>query len=345
MNQRYPVLPRRKFLAASAALPLAFLARGGFIDAGAAGEAFSLPRCRLLPLPDHQTAFQLGDRESARWHFGPQYPRPFFFPFNGPSGISLTRMGHPGAPNHDHHRSIWFAHHDVDGISFWTESSPARIRQKEWLCYVDGENECTMAVRLGWFANGHERELLEQTLIAIARPLDGGEHTLELQSTFRAVAQPVRLGQTNFGFLAVRVAKSISEFFGGGRLTDSEGRQTEAAIFGRQAQWMDYSGPVATGATEGLTYFDHPSNPGHPAHWHVREDGWMGASFSMTEARVIAPDAPLRLRYLLHAHRGSLDSKKAETVLNAFRLSPCWDVRPSKAKHRQHEIVRLGDGN
>ena len=28
-------------------------------------------------------------------------------------------MGHPGAPDHDHHRSVWFAHFKVLGIDFW----------------------------------------------------------------------------------------------------------------------------------------------------------------------------------------------------------------------------------
>src|SRR5438874_232420 len=68
-------------------------------------------------------------------------------------------------------------------------------------------------------------------------------------------------GKTNFGFLAVRVAKNLSEHFGGGVLTNSEGAKSEPAIFGKQAKWMDYSGPVPNGHTEGITYFDHPTNP------------------------------------------------------------------------------------
>ena len=57
------------------------------------------PRCTLIPLPEHQVAFQVDGAERLRWHFGPQYPRPFFYPLIGPaSGLSVTRMGHPGAP-------------------------------------------------------------------------------------------------------------------------------------------------------------------------------------------------------------------------------------------------------
>ena len=62
---------------------------------------FTFPRCEVVPLPDHQAAFRIDGAERLRWHFGPSYPRPFFFPLIGPSGTPLTRMGHPGDPGHD----------------------------------------------------------------------------------------------------------------------------------------------------------------------------------------------------------------------------------------------------
>ena len=86
---------------------------------------YHIPRCRILPLPDSQTSFQIDGHERLRWHSGESYPRPFFYPLLGPTGSPLTRMGHPGAPNHDHHRSIWFAHHKVLGIDFWSDQTPA----------------------------------------------------------------------------------------------------------------------------------------------------------------------------------------------------------------------------
>jgi len=65
-----------------------------------------LPRCQIVPLANQEVSLQIDGIECTRWHFGDQYAGPFFFPFNGPSGSSLTRIGHPGAPGHDHHRSI-----------------------------------------------------------------------------------------------------------------------------------------------------------------------------------------------------------------------------------------------
>lgn len=49
---------------------------------------------------------------------------------------------------------------------------------------------------------------------------------------------------------------------------------------------------------------DHPSNPNHPTIFHVRDDGWMGASLTFAASRVIKPGEPLRLRYGLYVHAG-----------------------------------------
>ena len=237
------------------------------------------------PNPTTNSSLQIDGVEKTRWHVGTDYQRPFFYPFNGPSGTSLTRMGHPGAPNHDHHQSIWFAHHDVEGHSFWAYSGKGTIRQKEWLAIEDGDDEAVLATLLGWF-DPDETELLEQESIAAIRPLPNGEHELEIQFTLRVPPgrESTTLAKTNFGLFAVRVAKSISAHFGGGELTNSEGEVGEENIFGKRARWMDYSGPVAVGTgsdrkwiTEGITFFDHPENPRHPSRWHVRQ-GWLDGS-------------------------------------------------------------------
>ena len=318
--------------------------RGHYERQSLRAMAYEFPRCRLLPLPGDQVSFQIDGEERLRWHFAPSYPRPFFYPLVGPSGSSLTRMGHPGAANHDHHRSIWFAHQKVLGIDFWSDRTEARIRQQFWLRYQDGDEEAAMATQLGW-NDGHDpRPLLEQQLIAVVRPGPERETFLELQSTFRPLAESLELAQTNFGMLAVRVAGNISAHFGGGELTNSGGARGEPAIFGKRAEWMDYSGPVPAGGIEGITYFDHPSNPGYPSHWHVREDGWMGASLSMHEPRTTRRDQPLVLRYLLHAHRGDIQRGRAAKIAEQFAASRGYEVQKAAIKHQQYEIQRAATG-
>jgi Methane oxygenase PmoA len=302
--------------------------------------AVPIPRCQVVPLPDHQVSFQTDGRERLRWHFGLSYPRPFFYPLPGPSGSPLTRMGHPGAPDHDHHRSIWFAHEKVQGVNFWGDHTPARVRQRTWLCYHDADDEAAMAVLLGWYDGHDPRELLEQELVAGVRPGPDGETFVELQATFRPTAASLEFGRTNFGFLAVRVAKNLSVHFGGGTLTNSEGATGEPALFGRRAKWVDYRGPVPGGGTEGITYFDHPENPGHPAAWHVRADGWMGAAVCLAGPVTTTRQQPLRLRYLLHAHRGPASGPRVEAVAKEFAARPRFAVVKARVPHQQYAIER-----
>lgn len=300
------------------------------------------PRCVLLPLPDHQIAAEIDGVERLRWHFGPQYPRPFFYPILGPaSGRSLTRMGHPGAQNHDHHRSVWFAHAKAFGIDFWSENTKARIEQAHWFALEDGDDEAILAVRLNW-KDGHDpKPLVEQDVIAAIRPGPGRETLLEIQTTLRPVSEQFEFLKSNFGLLAVRVAKPISTFFGGGTLTSSTGAVGESNIFGKPAKWMDYTGEQPGGHVEGITYCDHPTNPGHPANWHVREDGWMGASLCFHGSVMTTRAQPLTLRYLLHAHAGKLDAKRADTVFEAFARRPGLEIVQKPTKNRQYGARRL----
>jgi hypothetical protein len=331
---------------------------------------YHIPRCQVIPQAAHQVKFTIDGIERLRWHFSPLYPRPFLYPLIGPGGAELTRMGHPGDWGHDHHRSIWFAHHVVGGVDFWTENTPARIRQKRWLAYQDGD-EAAMAVLLSW-QDGNGRELLEQELLVIVSdqsepPLLAPEETLvELQATFRPAAE-LLLGQSNFGFLAVRVAKSISAHFGGGQIRDSQGRRGEAEIFGKSAAWVDYSGPVPgptlapdsrhhnvprddqgrdrwrrEDALAGIACFDHPTNAGFPSKWHVREDGWMGPSVCRDGPRTITPATPLVLRYLLHAHGGALDMRRASDLAAWFTHTPGWKVVQAGVKHENFRVVPAG---
>ena len=77
---------------------------------------------------------------------------------------------------------------------------------------------------------------------------------------------------------------------------------------------------------EGITLFDHPANPNHPTYFHVRNDGWMGASLTYDAPRTIAPEAPLRLRYGLYIHRGVPAPETIERQWQAFARTSLPDL-------------------
>lgn len=301
------------------------------------------PRCQVVPGIPHHFAFQIAGREVLRWNFGQEYPRPCFFPVLAPSGAQLTRMGHPGAPDHDHHQSIWFAHNKVLGINFWGNASGAVVRQLQWFALEDGADSCRMAVELGWFDGHNPAPLLRQELIAEVRPVaESGEYTVELQSRFVPTAASLEFAKTNFGFLAVRVAKSVSAFFGGGVLTSSAGVTGEKQLFAGAAEWMDYSGPTQMNSDdrEGITYFDHVSNPGQPTCWHVRDDGWMCASPCLNGALLTTAETPLQLRYLLYMHAGAVHPDRVAELAGSFRRLQPLRLEKSTVNHIRWQLVR-----
>lgn len=303
------------------------------------------PTCEIVPQPDFQYSFRVKGKERLRWHHDPKYSRPFFYPLTGPAGVPLTRIGHPGAPNHDHHRSVWFAHHQVLGINFWAENTGAKIEQKRWLSIDERENEAILAVELDWLDGHDTKPLLRQESISAIRTNERDELFLELQSTFYPTAESLEFQKTNFGFLAVRVARTISSFFGQGTITNSRQQVGEKKIFGKPAEWMDYSGPVTLEAEEGITYFWHPANPvagsEKTVSWHVREDGWMGAAPCMHGPLETTRTSPLTFRFLLHAHAGPLNARVAEQIFLEFSESRPYQIQKPAQRHTSATVNRV----
>ncbi len=305
----------------------------------------AIPKCQIVPLPENQVSFQVHGREMTRWHSSTSYPRPFLYPIIGPSKNTLTRMGHPGAADHDHHRSVWFAHEKLMGVNFWSDLTESQIRQQRWISYEDRDTFCRMAVALGWYDGHNPKSLCLQEVVIECTPLLNDEFTLEIQSRFIPSSESLTFQKSNFGLLAVRMAAPLSAHFGTGLISDSEGREQESNIFGKSARWMDYSGfnrDQMTGKerAEGITYFDHAQNASYPSKWHVRQDGWMGASLCRDKEVTFTKSKPLVTRYLLHIHDGKYNAENAAAIAEKFQKSGLLKVSKSKRPHRHFDISR-----
>ena len=298
------------------------------------------PRVQVIP-EIGRASLCIDGVERVGYDFGATAARPFLFPLIGPAGALLTRMGHPDPLGHEHHKSVWFGHQNVAGINFWEErpSTDIQIRHRRVRLYHDGHAWGGLVAELNWWAQG--RSILLQELTIVVEPAHDGGFALDLQSRFESPdGNPVELGRTDFGFLGVRVAKTMSEEFGGGQLTDADGARGEAAIFGKPCRWVDYAGPSAPGKVEGICFMDHPSNPNSPARWHVRRDGWMGASFNHDSPNGVARDHPLALRYRLFVHAGHADRDNLAAAWEAFAQTPPYAIVPP----RRHELAALCRG-
>jgi hypothetical protein len=288
-----------------------------------------VPALQVLPLPLQQAAVEWNGREISRYYFGADNRRTFLYPLIGPSGKSHVRMGHPRDPNgHSHHNGLWISHHDVNGVGFWNDasSSKGRIVHKRVSRYEDTDDFALIEVENSWVEEGNKdapnKKIMEETraMRFIPSPI-AGEWLLVIDLLLTPGAdakEGVTFGKTPFGIIGCRMAKTIGVHDGGGRMLNSEGGVNEAGVFWKQARWVDYSGPITKTESGGITLFDHPANPSHPSHFHVRDDGWMGACLSYEAPRLIKPGESLALRYGLWVHGGMPAADKLNEQFGNF---------------------------
>ena len=164
-------------------------------------DAKPVPRVQATPLPYDQASIQVNGEELTRYHFGPGLRRPFHFPVVGPSGRSLTRMGHPHDPvTHSHHNSVWISHHDVSGDCFWDDRGPGRIVHRAGLPLDDGDDAAPVIALNDWSSAGDRVLLVERRRMTV-RPVGGRLHVIDLDLQFGPRAGSTTLGKTPFGLV------------------------------------------------------------------------------------------------------------------------------------------------
>lgn len=277
-----------------------------------------IPRVQIIPLPHDSASVQVAGREITRFHFGRDLHRPFLFPVNSPAGNGLTRMGHPHDPNgHSHHNSIWISHHNVNGVDFWGDGGTGRIRCMRINRYEDGDDHAAIEIVADWIDSSNETVLLTETRTLTFYPQTQGEWMLDLQIRLTAQQPEVTFGDTPFGLVGVRMAKTIGVSDGGGRILNSAGERNEKQAFRTSARWVDYSGAVRN-EQAGVTLMDAPTNPAHPAPFHVRDDGWMGACFSHQRASSLKKGESVEVRYGIYIHRNVLSQAAIDQQYDKF---------------------------
>ncbi len=299
-----------------------------------AGRPLPFPQVQIWPDAHDRVWVTHDGRKLLGYCYSAQYPKPFFYPVIGPSGRPLTRLGHPRDfdGGHDHHRSLWIEHENVNDVCFETEhlhffagsDSPlvgiGRIAQRKFLKQEDGPVYARLEMELDWISHSGEALLSEIRRVRIY-PLAGREQLIDFDLTFRPRVERVTFGRSTFGILAARVAHSLEVTRAGGRVCTARGGLNEAELHRRPAEWCDYAGPITPDETNGLAIFDHPDNIHHPAIWHVRDDGWMCVAPFAREAVTLRGDESLQLRYRVFAHAGD-DTARIASQYADFAYPP-----------------------
>jgi hypothetical protein len=286
------------------------------LSAGDTPEPFA--RVQAVPLPYHQVALEIDGTEIARYHYGPDVPKPFVFPLIGPAGRRVTRLTHPHDPvGHGHHLSVWVGHQNVNDTNFWEWNPNVRILHELIEEYTDGPTRASVTATNIWRDAEGNPVLNERRTTALVA-LEHNERYLDTTLEITPASEKVVFGKSSFGLFAVRVAKTMSVNDGGGTLRNADGAVGEKEMFWKHVRWIDYTGRVTTDEENGIAFFDHPANPNFPTGWHVRRDGWMGASFTLDGPYELLEGETLVLRYRLYVHDGKATPERIENHWKRF---------------------------
>ncbi|HAB17474.1 MAG TPA: PmoA family protein [Verrucomicrobiota bacterium] len=212
--------------------------------------------------------------------------RPFLFPILGPGDEHFTRRWPqeevPGEErDHPHHRGLWWAHGEANGVDFWSEGKDAgRTVHQSFAELKSGTDSGVISSRNRWIAKDGKIIASDERTMRFYAPTGPGR-MLDFTITIFASNGDLVLGDTKEGSMAIRLAESMrlkqpKDAPGEGHITNSEGL-TGGETWGKRAKWVDYTGPV-DGHTVGVALFDRPSNPRFPTWWHVRDYGLFAAN-------------------------------------------------------------------
>jgi hypothetical protein len=308
--------------------------------------------------------FRVGAEVVAKYHTAPTVAKPFLWPVAAPGGTPVTRAwpiktsGADATTDHIHQKSVWFCHGDVipeglaiktpaankadKGVDFWSEAKDKDGRKRH------GTIRCTKVVvpdaKPGapavvvtwnvWLTADGEKILDEKRTITFRDTPEGRLFTFTCE--LAANDYPIVFGDTKEGSFGVRVHDDLRTVAAsGGAVTPAGGEPAKAGakdnlpLWGRVADWNDYSGTVG-GKAVGLAVFTHPDNPTKSA-WHTRAYGLMAANpfgrehsgfpsqKGKTDLVRIEKGKALTYTFGVYAHAGDAAVGKVAEAFEAFK--------------------------
>jgi hypothetical protein len=260
------------------------------------------------------------------------YAKPIVYPIYGPGQVPMTRnypmvLGVSGeATDHPHQKSMWLAHGDINGVSFWDEKGKIIT---ERVLEVD-ENPARPSVTLRNKLVAPDGATVAHETVSLAFSAAPDARIIDWDAKYHADDADLKFGDTKEGMMAIRTHPNL-QLEGptaNGTATNSNG-VTGPSIWGKAAKWVDYSGTI-DGQAVGISIFDHPSNFRHPTPWHAREYGLIAANpfglshfigSSQNGSHVVPKGESLRFRYRFVFHRGNAEQANVAELYEAFARS------------------------
>jgi len=301
---------------------------------------YALADAQVVLETDHHAStikVSIRGRHFTTYHHGGERHMPYLWPVMGEGGVGITRNfpmaeDEPAIIDHPHHLSLYLAYGDLNGFDFWHDGrgNPGIIRttdiqtgQSDGFAWIRGQHP--------WIAKEDGKIVVEETRELRFHDTPENARIIDIISTFHAAHGDVTFGDTKEGMLAARVRPDIDGQHGG-MLTNAEGLQGEANVYGTPSPWIDYSGHVEGHGRRGVAIFDHPGNI-RPGFRHVRDFGLSAINpfgrhavgGGENGAYTLADGESLTLRYRILIH----SSDSATITAHHARYTALENARPA----------------
>jgi len=261
-------------------------------------EGAPAPRVRIEKQADQNILdVFIDDVHFTSYHYdNDKWRKPFLWPVHARGGVPVTRsypMDPEGLPqDHIHHKSLWTAHGNVNGVDLWGEGQNAGYQHSDEVTFGSGDAYGWIHAKNVWQDKDRKPVITEvREYRFYATPETG--RLIDVDVTFTADHGDATFGDTKEGGLvAWRMRPELSKE--AAVITIVGGEQGEDKVWGKPSPWCDYSGELPGEGFMGIAVFDHPNNLRHPTSWHARAYGLNGANcFGYTNFREKEYNQPL----------------------------------------------------
>lgn len=299
-----------------------------------------------LTQSDGQIDVKIDGKPFTTYYFSRDLQKAYLMPLRTAAGTIVTR-GFPvlndvsaGNPKdtafEPHQRPLYWGHGNINGFDFWGEQTFARLyddhaKQPYGKMVLKKVEEVKSGSPTGTIRASFD--LIGGVDLPVAKEIQeftfGGSDTtriIDVRITIEAAYGPVTFGDTKEGSFAIRLAPELSGTHA--RMTNSDHAQGEKNIWGKKANWVEYSGTIA-GEPLGVAIFDGTDNLRHPQTWHARAYGLFSVNpFGLREftrdpmqdgSWTVPEGKSLTLRYRVLLHHGQIGDFNVAAAYEQFR--------------------------
>lgn len=296
---------------------------------------------------DNHITVDIDGKPYTTFFFGPDVAKPYLYPLRAASGVMVTRSFpmekvEGESLDHQHQRSVWFAHSRVNGIDYWNNEFSYKPPNLGHI-FVTKVSKAQGGAKTGEIDTTAEwKDPAGQVVLIEDRKMifhaGGPNRVIDFDFTLTAKEKATFQDEKD-GVFGIRLASELEEPNAPGTkmqlkeplrtgvMTCADGKTTEAQCWGTRADWMDFSGTIQ-GEKVGITIMDYPQNPGHPTYWHARGYGLFAANIfgrnAFTNKKepagdvTLKPGEKMRFRYRVVIHPGTPGDAKIDELYKAY---------------------------